>query len=172
MIVKLSRSERVFKKGRRSCHTHISVWVTSMIHWCPKMMSVFSSFSRKPRPSRPVLLVGPSQVPCFLLLILLSYNCHHHTLEWDSDSLMHRMQGCVIFRLVNKSGGESVALYAICCFHGACCGEVLFCSILCWWMNGTTDSLDTALETALHHQAVWLWAKHSPSLSPHCFFGE
>lgn len=60
--------------------THISECQFSRIYW-RLVTSVFSSFSRRPHPSRSILCFGPLQAQYFLLLILSSYNCYHHTLS-------------------------------------------------------------------------------------------
>lgn len=67
------------KKG--SVHvTHISEWQLSTIYWC-SVMSVFSSFSQRPYPSKLILRLQHLQAQYFLLLILSSCNCYHHTLR-------------------------------------------------------------------------------------------
>lgn len=119
------------KKG--SVHvTHISEWQLSMIYWC-SVTSVSSSFSRRPHPSRSILRLQPLQTQYFLLLILTSYNCYHHTLESDSDNLMHKMPGCIILRVVNKSGGWIEEGSQVCYIQCAVLTEhaaVKFCSAM------------------------------------------
>lgn len=82
------------KKG--SVHvTHISEWRLSMICWC-SVMSASSSF-RRPHPSRSILHLRPLPIQYFLLLILSSYNCYHHTLSGIQTSWCIKCQAALFW---------------------------------------------------------------------------
>ena len=82
------------KKG--SVHvTHISEWRLSMICWC-SVMSASSSF-RRPHPSRSILHLRPLPIQYFLLLILSSYNCYHHSLSGIQTSWCVKCQAALFW---------------------------------------------------------------------------
>lgn len=82
------------KKG--SVHvTHISEWRLSMICWC-SVMSASSSF-RRPHPSRSILHLRPLPIQYFLLLILSSYNCYHHSLSGIQTSWCIKCQAALFW---------------------------------------------------------------------------